>query len=96
MASKKQKPGQPDPEEEEYDYKDVQWKDFVTKPKYIRRYNSTSRCGVQLTGRVAFWILGLVVIALSAVIVIRHDQVVNVYPLFSAPGETMILIWIGH
>ncbi|TVY15566.1 Golgi apparatus membrane protein TVP38 [Lachnellula arida] len=58
MASKNQKPGQPDPEEEEYDYRDVQ-------------------CGVQLTGRVAWWILGLVVIALSAAIVIRHDQVVN-------------------
>jgi len=60
MVSKKQKSGQPNPEEEEFEYRDVQWKDFVTKPKYI-----------------PLWIVALVVIALSAVIVIRHDQVVN-------------------
>ncbi|TVY42507.1 Golgi apparatus membrane protein [Lachnellula subtilissima] len=60
MVSKKQKSGQPNPEEEEFEYRDVQWKDFVTKPKYI-----------------PLWIVALVVIALSAVIVIRHDEVVN-------------------
>ncbi|TVY45433.1 Golgi apparatus membrane protein, partial [Lachnellula occidentalis] len=57
------KSSQPNPEEEEFEYKDVQWKDFVTKPKYIRR--------------IALWIVGLVVAALSAVIVIKHDEVVD-------------------
>jgi hypothetical protein len=39
MESPSQNPGRPDAEVEEYKYKDVQWKDFITKPKYIRAWH---------------------------------------------------------
>lgn len=45
MAISPQKAGRPDPEVEEYEYKDVKWKDFVTKPKYIRGYIEMYRRG---------------------------------------------------
>ncbi|TVY84639.1 Golgi apparatus membrane protein TVP38 [Lachnellula suecica] len=35
MESSKSKSGKPDPEEEEFVYKQVKYKDFITKPKYI-------------------------------------------------------------
>ncbi|RDW62626.1 hypothetical protein BP5796_10928 [Coleophoma crateriformis] len=47
-------------EEEEYEYKPVQWKNFVTQPKYI-----------------PWWILTVVIVILTILISVHHDDIVT-------------------
>ena len=69
--------GRPGFQAEEYKYKDVKWKDFVTKPKYIRA-SIPKFCGFGLT-EVALWVVGIFVTVLTILITIHHDQIVEVY-----------------
>jgi hypothetical protein len=98
MFSKKQKPGRPDPlveeEEEEYEYKAVQWKDFVTKPKYIRGCFLIVDKGPELMDA-AWHILGIAVLVGSILLAIHHDQVVEVCKNIYCQEEGSILIGTG-
>jgi len=68
MFSSAKKPDKVDPlvEEDNYEYRPVQWKDFVTKPKYIRGHfpisnegSRTNSCSVVHRGNRHFSWLGI-------------------------------------
>lgn len=59
-SPKRPKGSAPDPEEEEYEYKNVDWKRVLLRPKYI-----------------PWHILGIVILVLTILIAVHHDQVVD-------------------
>ena len=63
--------------EEEYEYKKVNYKDFITKPKYIRSFSTCPWLRVALTDT-AWWILAVVVGVLTVLFAVNHDKIVTV------------------
>jgi hypothetical protein len=63
--------------EEGYEYKNVNYKDFITKPKYIRSFPTCPWLRVALTDS-AWWILAVVVGVLTVLFAVNHDKIVTV------------------
>ncbi len=63
--------------EEVYEYKKVNYKDFITKPKYIRSFPTHPWLGLALTNT-AWWILAVVVGVLTVLFAVNHDKIVTV------------------